>query len=101
MAHLVAPRAEADLNDIWLYVAKESGSMEVATLLVDSITDRFCFLANFPHAGRSRDREFGVGTRSFPVGDYVIVYCVEGDDVFILRVVHGRRDFESLFEVWL
>jgi plasmid stabilization system protein ParE len=31
MAHRVAPRAEADLEDIWLYVAKESGSMGVAT----------------------------------------------------------------------
>ena len=99
MAHLVAPQAEADLDDIWLYVARESGSMDVATRIVDSITDRFCFLANFPHAGRSRDRDFGAGTRSFPVGEYVIIYCVEGPDVFILRVVHGRRDFESLFEL--
>jgi len=43
MAHLVAPQAEADLDDIWLYVARESGSMDVATRIVDSITDRFCF----------------------------------------------------------
>jgi toxin ParE1/3/4 len=99
MAHRVAPRAESDLDDIWLYVPRDSGSMEVASRLVDSITDRFLFLSNFPHAGRARDRDLGVGTRSFPVGDYVIVYCVEGPDVFILQVVHGRRDFEALFEV--
>ncbi len=98
MAHLVAPRAETDLDDIWLYVAKESGGMEVATRLVDSITDRFLFLTSFPYAGRSRDQDFGAGTRSFPVGEYVIVYSVEGEDVFILRVVHGRRDIEALFE---
>jgi toxin ParE1/3/4 len=99
MAHCIAPRAEADLDEIWLYVAKESGSMEVATRLVDSITDRFCFLANFPHAGRSRDRDFGVGTRSFPVREYVIIYSVESSDVSILRVVHGRRDFEALYDL--
>lgn len=99
MAHRIAPRAESDLDDIWLYVARDSGSMEVASRLIDSITDRFLFLSNFPHAGHVRDRDLGVGTRSFPVGDYVIVYCVEGPDVFILRVVHGRRDFEVLFEV--
>jgi toxin ParE1/3/4 len=99
MAHRVAPRAESDLDDIWFYVARDSGSMEVASRLIDSITDRFLFLSNFPHAGRVRDRDLGVGTRSFPVGDYVIVYCVEGPDVFILRVVHGRRNFEALFEV--
>jgi len=28
MAHRVAARAEADLDEIWLYVAKESGSIE-------------------------------------------------------------------------
>jgi hypothetical protein len=30
MAHRVAPRVEADLDDIWFYVAKESGGMDVA-----------------------------------------------------------------------
>jgi plasmid stabilization system protein ParE len=47
MAHRIAARAEADLDDIWLYVAKESGSMDVADRLIDSITERFLFLANF------------------------------------------------------
>jgi plasmid stabilization system protein ParE len=32
------------------------------------------------------------------VGEYVIVYCIENEDVLILRVVHGRRDLESLFD---
>jgi toxin ParE1/3/4 len=99
MAHRIAPRAEADLDEIWIYVARECGSMDVATRLIDSLTDRFCFLAGFPHAGRTRDWEFGIGTRSFPVGEYVILYCVEGPDVSILRVVHGRRDFETLYDL--
>jgi len=30
MAHRVAPRADFDLDDIWFYVAKESGSIEIA-----------------------------------------------------------------------
>lgn len=69
MAHRVAPQAEADLDDIWLYVAKESASMETASRLIDSITERFLFLAGFPHAGRARDLDCGIGTRSFPVGE--------------------------------
>jgi toxin ParE1/3/4 len=97
MAHRVAPRVGSDLDEIWLYVAKESGSMDVATRLIDSITDRFFFLATFPHIGRARHEDFGTGSRSFAVGEYVIVYCVEGVDVFILRVVHGKRDLEVLF----
>jgi plasmid stabilization system protein ParE len=32
------------------------------------------------------------------MGEYIILYCVEGPDVSILRVAHGRRDLENLFE---
>lgn len=97
MAHRVAPRAAADLDDIWYYVAKESGSIDVANGLIDSITDRFFLLSGHPYLGRARDDDFGAGSRSFPVGEYVIVYCVQDDDVLILRVAHGRRDIEGLF----
>jgi toxin ParE1/3/4 len=97
MAHRLAPRAEADLDDIWYYVAKESGSLEVANLLIDTITERFVTLASFPYLGRSRVDDFGAGFRSLAVGEYVIVYCIENEDVLILRVVHGKRDLERLF----
>jgi|SRR5271165_4996935 len=97
MAHRVAPRAERDLDDIWYYVAKESGSVKIANRLIDSITDRFFLLASFPYMGRSRDEDFGVGYRSFAVGEYVIVYCLEAEDVLILRVAHVRRDIDALF----
>jgi toxin ParE1/3/4 len=96
MAHRVSRRAEADLDDIWYYVAKESGSIEMGNRLIDSITNRFFLLANHPHLGRSRDEDFGIGSRSFPVGEYVIVYCVENEALLILRVAHGSRDIEAL-----
>jgi len=98
MAHRVAPQAAADLDAIWYYVATESGSIEIANQLIDSITDRFFLLASHPYLGRARKDDFGVGCRSFPVGEYIIVYCVEDQGVLILRVAHGRRDLEALFE---
>jgi plasmid stabilization system protein ParE len=81
MAYRVAPQAESDLDDIWYYVAKESGSIEIASRLIDNMTSRFFLLASFPYMGRSRDEDLGVGSRSFAVGEYVIVYNVEGEDV--------------------
>jgi plasmid stabilization system protein ParE len=48
--------------------------------------------------GRARDEDFGPEYRSFAVGEYVIVYCVEESDVLILRVVHGKRDLDAQFE---
>jgi toxin ParE1/3/4 len=98
VAHRIVPRAEADLDDIWVYVARESGSMDVANRLIDALTERFFLLTKFPQAGRKRDAEFGSGVRSFPVGEYIILYFVEGPDVLILRVVHGARDLEGLIE---
>ena len=91
MAHRVAPRAAADLDEIWYYIAMESGSVDVANRLIDSITGRFVLLSGHPYLGR------GPGSRSFPLGEYVIVYCVEDENVLILRVAHGRRDLEALF----
>lgn len=55
MAHRLAPSAEDDLDDIWLYVARESGSLEIANRLIDTITERFTALASFPYIGRSRE----------------------------------------------
>jgi len=97
MAHRVAAAAERDLDEIWYYVASENGSIEIANRLIDSITDRFLLLANFPYIGRSREQDFGYPCRSSVVGEYVILYCIAGEDVLILRVAHGRRDLDALF----
>jgi toxin ParE1/3/4 len=85
MAHRLAPRAETDLDDMWVYVAKESGSIEIANRLIDTITDRFYGLASFPYIGRSRKDDFGPGYRSLAVNEYVIVYCVEEEDAYPSR----------------
>jgi toxin ParE1/3/4 len=97
MAHRIAPRAERDLDHIWYQIARECGSVDIANRLIDTITDRFSLLAGFPYIGRVREEDFRLGSRSFAVGEYVIVYCLEGEDVLILRVAHGRRDIAAMF----
>jgi plasmid stabilization system protein ParE len=39
MAHRLSAEAESDLDDIWVYLARQSGSPETADRLVDSITE--------------------------------------------------------------
>jgi plasmid stabilization system protein ParE len=69
MARRLARRAEADLEDIADYIARESGSLETARRVIDSITDRFQLLAANPYIGRARDDDLGSGRRSFrPAG---------------------------------
>jgi plasmid stabilization system protein ParE len=50
----VLHRKPKQTNNIWYYVAKESGSIEIADRLIDSITERFYLLASHPHIGRHR-----------------------------------------------
>ncbi len=97
MGHIRASQAGSDLNEIWYYVATKSGSLDVADRLIDSITDRFTLLASYPNMGRARDEDLRLGLRSFPVGEYVILYRVQDEDVLILRVLRGSRDIEALF----
>jgi toxin ParE1/3/4 len=94
--HILAPECEADLDEIWSYIAIESGSTEIADRLIDSLTDRFFLLASYPHLGRRRDEDLRQGLRTFPVGEYVIIYRVHGEDVLILHVLRGSRDIRSL-----
>jgi toxin ParE1/3/4 len=98
MGHIRSPQARTDLQEIWRYVATESGSFEVADRLIDSIVDRFVLLASFPNIGRVRDLDLPSGLRSFPVGEYVILYRIQKEDVLILRVLRGSRDIEGLFD---
>ena len=97
MAHRLAPEAEADLDDIWYFLATESGNADVADRFIESLSQRFLLLARHPHLGRRRDDDLVPGVRSFPLGRYVILYRVEANgDVLIVRVIPGDRDIPAL-----
>jgi toxin ParE1/3/4 len=97
MAHRRTPQADSDLDDIWYYVASRSASLDIADRFIDSITDRFFVLARHPNLGRTRDEDLRPGLRSFPVGDYLIIYRIDNEDVVILRVLRGSRNIAALF----
>jgi toxin ParE1/3/4 len=46
---------------------------------------------------RRRRHDLASGLRTFPVGNFVIVYRIDDEDAAILHVFHGSRDIESLF----
>jgi toxin ParE1/3/4 len=96
MAHRLSPEAEAGLDEVWRYIARESGSVETARAVVSSITERIHFLSDYPRIGRRRD-DLRPGLRSYPAGNYVILYRIEGAGVVIVHIFHGRRDIEGLF----
>jgi len=95
MAHRLSPQARADIDEIVYYVAIESGSLEIADRVLDSIYSRLLLLGDYPHAGRQREN-LRPGLRVFPAGRYLVLYRVEGHDVLIQRVVRGSRDLDAL-----
>ena len=97
MGHVRTPEADSDLDEIWYYLATRSGSFETADHFVDSIMNRFLLLASHPNIGRARDEDLRPGLRSFPVGEYIVIYRVHDEDVVILRVLRGSRDLYAMF----
>jgi toxin ParE1/3/4 len=97
MTYRLSPQAEAQLDDIWLYIARESGSVDTAIGIVQNISDRFWLLTKHPRIGRRRP-DLSAELRSFAAGDYVILYSIEEDEVVqIHNVFHGGQDIESFF----
>ncbi|UDF04354.1 type II toxin-antitoxin system RelE/ParE family toxin [Asticcacaulis sp. AND118] len=90
-------RFEDDLLDIWDYVA--SDNLPAADKVIRDIVGRFEPLATFPKLGRAVPE---ISTEHYVLlqGSYVIVYRVdeEAGRVLLLRVIHGARDWLSLFD---
>ena len=96
MKFRVARSAAEDLGEIWAYVA-EKASIETAERLIDSLTQRFVFLARNPEAGRRR-ADLRTEVRSFPAGSYRIYNRKErAGTLRILHVRHAARDESKLF----
>jgi toxin ParE1/3/4 len=95
MAHRVASEARAELDGIWFDIVKESGNVAAADSVVDGLTDRFYPLGQYPRARRVRD-DLRPGLRSYPVGEYIIIYTIEGPDAVILHIFPARRDIPKL-----
>jgi plasmid stabilization system protein ParE len=55
MAYRLTRDAEADLDDIWSYIAQQGGVPDIARNLVESIAARFDILAAHPRMGRARN----------------------------------------------
>ena len=86
--------AKRDVSDIVEYIALDN--IDSALGIEDQLVQTFRRLADNPLIGRERS-DLIHGSRSFPVGAYLVIYRVWAGEVAIVRVVHGSRDLESLF----
>jgi toxin ParE1/3/4 len=89
------PRAEADLLDLYRYIADEAG-LDVTGAYIDRIEAACMALAASPERGTKRDDiRPGVRTLGFE-RRATIVFQVKRVDVVIVRIFYGGQDYERL-----
>ena len=91
----ISPRASSDLIEIWSYIADDS--VANADTFIDKLYQTIQTLANQPGSGRRRE-ELAPGILSFPYGRYIIFYRASQNAIELVRVLHGARDIQTIFE---
>lgn len=88
------PDALADLRSILRHIAGDNPP--AARTFVGAIERRCQDLCRQPHLGRTRE-DLGIGPRIVPFRRRIVIaYRIEDNDLAILRVFYGGRDYETL-----
>lgn len=86
--------AQSDLEQIGDYIAQ--GNPTRALSFVRELRTAALTLADTPRAFPIVPRYEGYGIRRRPFGNYLVFYRVETDQLVILRLLHGARDYEPV-----
>ena len=99
-------KAIQDINSICEFYDKTN--VDFASRLFDKIRKKCKLYADFPNMGKmdsifslNLTREqylFFSQLRSFRVDDYIIFYLPRRDGIDVYRIVHGKKDWVSIFE---
>ncbi len=83
------------MDEIWDYIALELQNYPAAERVIDDILDAVDQLEDFAELGAPLASISNSGTehRFLVSGHYLILYRTVGNDVFVDRVLYGRRDY--------
>ena len=90
------PIAEEDLNEIVDYLLEYS--IDAANAFIDELEKLEERLSMFPESAVAiRDKKFrSMGYRMAVIGDYLLFYTLRNENVYVMRIMHGKRDYLSL-----
>ena len=93
-----SPESRRDLDDIWDYIVSELQNRSAAERVINRIIDAVDPLKNFAEMGTPLSSIADIGTdyRFLVSGNYMVFYRVQGNDVYIDRVLYGRSDYMSV-----
>jgi toxin ParE1/3/4 len=92
--YVVSPDARTDLDEIWQFIAEDN--VNAADRMMRALRDRFKALVEQPMIGEARP-DLAPGIRHSVVGRYLIFYRLSGDEIEVVRVLHGSRDLPAEF----
>ena len=84
------PEAEADMNDIWEYIA--AGNSATADRVTAEIENALNNLVLFPGRGHRRPDLTSRPLRFIVVREYLIAYAPDERPLWVVAVIHGRRN---------
>lgn len=94
MAYRLTRKAEGDLTEVYLAGVRDFGVAQADTYLAD-LLNTFDILADNPLLARLRE-EFHPAVRIHPHGAHIIIYRDIEADILIIRIRHGREDWQRL-----
>ena len=91
----ISEEAQNDLDQIKNYITEELENPTAAIATVSKITKKIRILENHAYAGAllSSIADIESDYRFLVSGNYIVFYRACGDDVYIDRVLYGRRDY--------
>ena len=93
MLYRTTRQADQDIIDIYLWGCREFGQPQ-AERYHAGLAGTLDLLADNPRISRERT-EFSPPVRLHPYELHIIVYLLDDRGVLVVRVLHGRQDWES------
>jgi toxin ParE1/3/4 len=97
---LLTRDAEQDLDELYDYIARHDGPRK-ADYVLERVEKAFSRLGEFPERGAYPKELLALGIRDYReifFKPYRIIYRVIDKHVYVLLIVDGRRDMQSLLQ---
>lgn len=95
--YVVAEPALDDLDEIQAFLQEVSGE-SAASRVMDDFRRAFALLTDHPYLGHVRLREAPESLRFWALHRFLIVYVPDASPLLIVRVIHGSRDLQAMFD---
>lgn len=90
----LTPKAQCDLEEIWLYSIKAWGRVQ-ADLYLDTLEQVFETLCSLPELAREYT-EISPAVRMHQTGQHVVIYQAQKNQLLVIRVLGARQNWRAV-----